>query len=70
MKNLQELITKQEFKEMFDEYLDESYGSFEMAGHHFWASKIMKETDPIMYREAELSYADMLIREGREIEEY
>lgn len=70
MGNLQEKLSEQELTEAYNDWLDEQYGSFEMGGHQFWASNIMKSTDPIMYRVGLSDYADMLLEEGYEIEGY
>jgi hypothetical protein len=36
--------------DLFDEYLDEVYGTFDVCGITFKASDIMKNCDPVAYR--------------------
>lgn len=40
----------------FNEYLDENYPTYEIAGVTLYPSSILAETDPIAYREAELDW--------------
>lgn len=70
MFNAQEKLSEQELADAFDDFLNENYGSFEMNGFHFWASNIMKMTDPIMYRVSLTDYANMLIEDGYQIDGY
>ena len=39
-----------ELKQIFDEALDESWGTFKIADMTFYPSQILKECDPIAYR--------------------
>lgn len=39
-----------ELKQIFDEALDESWGTFKIADMFFYPSQILKECDPIAYR--------------------
>ena len=65
----QKLISKDEFDEMYNDYLDETY-QVNIAGIEYNASKVLKKVDPIAYRTYKNDYADYLIQNGYIIEEY
>lgn len=43
----------------FDQYLDDVYGEFEVAGIRFSASRILRELDPVAYDCYKYDYEDM-----------
>ena len=59
-----------ELKERFDEFLDEAYGTVEVAGLTYCTSDLLKSTDPIGYRCGFNDWLDAEITEGnlKEIE--
>lgn len=50
----------------FNDFLDEVYGTFDVAGVTFNASRILKELDPIAYQCAVHDYEDMLAEDCHE----
>jgi hypothetical protein len=56
-----------EAEESFDEFLDESYPPYEIAGVTLWPSRILYETDPIAYRTALSDYTDSYVTEYLEM---
>lgn len=59
-----------ELKERFDEFLDEAYGTVEVAGLTYCTSDLLKSADPIAYRVMFNDWLDAEISEGfiKEIE--
>jgi hypothetical protein len=49
---------EQETQDAFDEFLDESVGEIVILGMKFQASQVLKEVDPIAYRELVLNWQD------------
>lgn len=47
-------------KIMFDQFLDEVYGTFQIGTSTFYAADILQDCDPIAYRIALSEYEDML----------
>lgn len=43
--------SERELYSMYEDFLDEVYGTVEVAGMHYDTSRILKATDPIAYRE-------------------
>jgi hypothetical protein len=56
-----------EIKSWFDEMLDESYPLFEIGNLTFYPSQILRECDPVAYRQSLLDFEDA-IRENGELE--
>ena len=56
-----------EIKTWFDEMLDESYPVFEIGNLKFYPSQILRECDPVAYRESLLNFEDA-IRENEDLE--
>ena len=56
-----------EIKSWFDEMLDESYPIMEIGNLKFYPSQILRECDPVAYRESLLNFEDA-IRENEELE--
>lgn len=52
------MTTWDEAVEQFDEFLDEITGEVVILGMTFLPSRILKETDPIAYRESLFNYID------------
>ena len=65
----QKLISKDEFDEMYDNYLDQTY-QVNIAGIEYNASDVLKEMDPTAYKVYKDDYANYLIQDGYVIEEY
>jgi hypothetical protein len=55
---MREYMTEQEVEKRFDEFLDENYPEYKIGELSFTASEILKNCDPIAYREALLDWAD------------
>jgi hypothetical protein len=56
---------------MFEDYLNDVYGTVKIAGIEFDTARAFYKVDPIAYRGEMLAYADHLIRYvGHEIEGY
>jgi hypothetical protein len=58
--DIREKFDEQELEEQFDEMLDESYEPFKIGTSTFYASQILNNCDPIMYRIAFDEYVDFL----------
>ena len=56
-----------EIKTWFDDMLDESYKPFVIGNLTFTASQILRECDPVAYRESLLNFEDA-IRENEDLE--
>lgn len=52
--------------EMYDEYLDEVYGTFEIVGIKLYASEILKRTDPIAYSVCYNDFVDFCVQDNIE----
>lgn len=48
------------FKEAFDEFLDETFGVVNVAGLEYNTSEVFREVDPVAYRSAFLDWIDSL----------
>jgi hypothetical protein len=57
---IQRESSQQELEEQFDEMLDESYEPFKIGTSTFYASQILNNCDPVMYRIAFDEYVDFL----------
>ena len=55
-----------EIKTWFDEMLDESYPVFEIGNLTFTASQILRECDPIAYRQSLLDFEDAILENEKE----
>jgi len=62
-------ISETELETMFDELLNE-LGEVAVAGYKFDPARVLKELDPIAYREGLADYADSLSRDGHRVEGY
>jgi hypothetical protein len=47
---MKDILTERELKEMFNEYLDEVWGTVEIAGFGYATSAVLKDADPIAYK--------------------
>ena len=56
-----------EIKTWFDDMLDESYKPFVIGNLTFYPSQILRECDPVAYRESLLNFEDA-IRENEDLE--
>lgn len=66
-------LTELELEQMYDEFLDAQgnwEGKISVAGREWPVSYILKKVDPIDYRTGMHDYADVLLRDGYEIEGY
>ena len=52
-------ISERKLEEMFNEYLDEVYGSIIVAGYTYQTSDVLKDVDPIAYNEAFRDWLDV-----------
>jgi len=59
-------MTKIDTEELFDEFLDEVYGTFLIGELQFFASDILKSCDPIAYRVGLSDYESMMEEEDEE----
>lgn len=50
-----------EIKTWFDDMLDESYPVFEIGNLTFTASQILRECDPVAYRQSLLDFEDTIL---------
>lgn len=50
--------------DLFDEFLDEAYGTVKIAGFEYATSRALKEIDPTAYRCGTADYIDSIVREG------
>jgi hypothetical protein len=63
-------FSEQELIEQFNDYLDESQPEVSVAGYSYLPSRVLKDVDPIAYRTGLADYADLLTRNGYEVEGY
>lgn len=64
------VIKEYEAKEMFDEFLNESYGKVNIAGYEYNTAYALKEVDPTAYEEDFRNFADSLLEQGIAVEGY
>ena len=55
-----------EIKSWFDEMLDESYPVFQIGDLTFYPSQILRECDPIAYRQSLLDFEDAILENEKE----
>jgi hypothetical protein len=55
-----------EIKSWFDEMLDESYPVFQIGDLTFYPSQILRECDPIAYRQSLLDFEDTILENEKE----
>lgn len=55
-----------EIKSWFDEMLDESYPVFEIGDLKFYPSQILRECDPVAYRQSLLDFEDAILENEKE----
>lgn len=58
--------TEEYTEEMFDEFLDEAYPTYDVAGITLYPSAILKGCDPIAYRLAYNDWVDYMEEEENE----
>jgi len=51
-------MTESGFEEIYNDMLDEVYGTLKICGLEYSCSRTLREIDPIAYREGLLNYAD------------
>ena len=64
MQTTENIITEWELEKLYNESLDDCYGTVTIAGMEYDTSRALKDTDPIAYREGMSDYADSLITDG------
>lgn len=62
-----EEVDMRDLEVRFDDYLDEC-GELDVAGVGLWPSEILKNTDPIAYREMMCGWVDYEVQDGRLLE--
>ena len=62
------VIDADTFHEMHDQHLDEVFGEMQIGQLSFPASKVLKECDPVAYRESKLEYLDQLEDDGYRVD--
>lgn len=62
-------ITEATLDDLYDHALNEA-GYVSVAGYEYQQSQVLKAVDPIAYRTGKHDFADSLIRDGYEIENY
>ena len=55
-----------EIKSWFDEMLDESYPVFQIGDLTFYPSQILRECDPVAYRQSLLDFEDAILENEKE----
>lgn len=65
-----QVIKEYEAMEMFDAMLDDCYHPVFIAYGEFFASTILKDCDPIGYRQLFIEYVDTLPEDGIKVEGY
>ena len=55
---------------LYDEMLDDTYGCVSVAGLEYETARVLKDTDPIAYREGLFAYVDSLEDENGEPLDY
>jgi hypothetical protein len=55
-----------EIKTWFDEMLDESYPVFEIGNLTFYPSQILRECDPVAYRQSLLDFEDAILENEKQ----
>jgi len=55
-----------EIKTWFDEMLDESYPVFQIGDLTFYPSQILRECDPVAYRQSLLDFEDAILENEKE----
>ena len=58
------ILNDYELEDMFDEYIDDVEGQVELMGYNYYVSHLMKNTDPIAYREEYLAWIDIQVQNG------
>ena len=64
MQTRKNIITEWELEKLYNQLLDDVYGTVTIAGMEYDTSRALKDTDPIAYRVGIHEYADDLITEG------
>lgn len=65
-----EMLAEHEAYDMYDDMLDDAYGTVTIAGMEYDTSRALKECDPIAYRVGFSDYADSLAQDGTPVEGY
>jgi hypothetical protein len=55
-----------EIKTWFDEMLDESYPVFQIGDLTFYPSQILRECDPVAYRQSLLDFEDAILENEKQ----
>lgn len=55
-------------EQMFDDLMEDSYGEIDVCGFKMSALRVLKEMDPIAYRECFLDWANCMADDGTIIE--
>ena len=56
-------MTEEELQESYDNGLNETWGTVNVAGHTYDTARALRELDPIAYRVGMADYADSLLRD-------
>lgn len=59
-----ELFSESEFEDRFAEHLDDCWEPVSACGFEFGAGRVLRELDPIAFRESFLGWIDVLRRDG------
>jgi len=62
-----QIVSSYEFEQMYDEWLDEVYGTVEVAGVMYDTSVLWKNADPIAYEVGMGDYANHLMEEDENL---
>lgn len=62
-----QIVSSYEFEQMYDEMLDEVYGTVEVAGVMYDTSVVWKNADPIAYGVGMGDYANHLMEEDENL---
>ena len=70
MSEMATTVYQYQLEEMYDDMLDEVFGTVEVAGMTYDTSVLLKNADPIAYRVGMAEYADSLMSDGYRVEGY
>lgn len=70
MSEMATTVYQYQLEEMYDDMLDDVYGTVEVASMTYDTSVLLKNADPIAYRVGMAEFADSLMADGYRVEGY
>lgn len=59
-----EVLYEHEIEDHYEALLNDNYDLVNVCGHTYEAGRLLREVDPIAFRESVLSYTDSMVQEG------